>query len=109
MGFFSSLREFFTGKSDAERVRDLAHEVERYADRFENSGDSQNAAVARDYAERIRGSRTLRAARELYEEFLAMIEKYAAEDPRDRRGIRDDELEETDDDSDTDDDWSDDS
>lgn len=70
MGFFSAIKNFFTGSDDP---TELADEVERYADRFENADDDENAALARDYARRIRNTADKREARRLYDEFRAAV------------------------------------
>jgi hypothetical protein len=70
MGFFSAIKSFFMGSDDPAA---LADEVERYADRFENAGDSENAALARGYARRIRNAADAREARRLYDEFKAAV------------------------------------
>lgn len=70
MGFFSAIKRFFTGSDDP---AELADEVERFADRFENSGDEENAALARDYAKRIRRTADAREAKRLYNEFRLAI------------------------------------
>jgi len=70
MGFFSAIKSFFMGSDDP---AELADEVERYADRFENAGDAENAALARGYARRIRSAADAREARRLYDEFKAAV------------------------------------
>ncbi len=70
MGFFSSIVDFFRGSQDP---TELADEVERYADRFENAGDDEHASLARDYAKRIRKTADAREAKRLYDEFKAAI------------------------------------
>lgn len=82
MGFFSDL--FGGGGSDAEKIEQAAEEVDRYADRFENAEDEENAALARGYAERIRKARTVKAAKKLKAEFLAIINKDEMHSSRDR-------------------------
>lgn len=98
MGFFSAIKDFFSGKDDAEKIKDLSAEVSRYADRFENAGDEDNAALARDYAGRIMRAGTLANARLLFQEFKAIVRKH--EEPADH--TRDREYDDNDD-------WSDDS
>ena len=100
MGFFSAIKQFFTGSDDP---AELADEVERYADRFENSGDAESAALARDYAKRIRKAVDGREARRLYNEF-----KLAIRDEDDSHTHRATERYH-DHDDDHDDSWSDDS
>lgn len=36
MGFWSSIKDAFSGKDDATRIQELAAELSRYADRYEN-------------------------------------------------------------------------
>lgn len=103
MGFWSSIKDIFSGKDDATRIQELAAELSRYADRYENAGDSENAALARDYAERVASARTLKEAKALYNEFKSVTAKYHEEGERHHRAIDDDR------DTDTGDDWSDDS
>lgn len=72
MGFFSDL---FGGGNDPEKIEQIAEDVERYADRFENADDGENAALARGYAQRIRNADTVKAAKLLKAEFLAILGK----------------------------------
>lgn len=72
MGFFSRLFGF---SDEASEIAEIAGEIDRYADRFENAKDSDNAALARDYAMRIRQAQTLKQAKILRREFLAIIDK----------------------------------
>lgn len=72
MGFFSRLFGF---SDEASEIAEIAGEIERYADRFENAKDAENAALARGYAMRIRQAPTLKQARLLRREFLAIIDK----------------------------------
>lgn len=76
MGFFSGIKDFFSGKSDEEKIADLASEADRYADRYDNADMAEAAAMARDYAGRIRRSGSLAAARALFAEFKLAIKKY---------------------------------
>ncbi len=105
MGLWSTIRDFFSGKDDATRIQELAAELTRYADRYENADDAENAALARDYSARVRAARTLKEAKTLYNEFLAITSKYDDADHRDRHHRVHEEDRETE----TDDDWSDDS
>lgn len=109
MGLWSTITGWFSGKDDATRIKEMAAELTRYADRYENAGDSENAALARDYADRVSAARTPKEAKALYNEFKAMTSKYDDDGyhERHRRTIVDDR--DTDTDTDTDDDWSDDS
>ncbi len=81
MGFFSDL---FGGGSDPEKIEQVAEDVERYADRFENAEDQENAALARGYAERIRRAKTVSDAKKLKAEFLGIIGKDEITSSRDR-------------------------
>lgn len=72
MGFFSRLFGFSDAASE---IAEIADEIDRYADRFENAKDADNAALARDYAKRIRQAQTLKQAKILRREFLAIIDK----------------------------------
>jgi hypothetical protein len=81
MGFFSDL---FGGGSDPEKIEQIAEDVERYADRFENADDEENAALARGYAERIRRAKSVKGAKKLKVEFLAIINKDEIQPSRDR-------------------------
>lgn len=106
MGLWSTIKDLFSGKDDATRIKDLAAELSRYADRYENAGDSENAALARDYADRVAAARSLKEAKALYSEFKSITAKYDdGHHERHHRAIADDR----DTDTDTDDDWSDDS
>lgn len=80
MGFFSDL---FGGGNDPEKIQQIAEDVERYADRFDNAGDQENAALARGYAERIRKAETVKAAKLLKAEFLAILGKDEVRTARD--------------------------
>jgi hypothetical protein len=105
MGLWSAIKDLFSGKDDATRIKEMAAELSRYADRYENAGDSENAALARDYAQRVGSARTLKEAKALYTEFMSVTAKYHDDShhERHRRVIEDDR------DTETDDDWSDDS
>ncbi len=105
MGLWSSIKDLFSGKDDATRIQELSAELLRYADRYENAGDTENAALARDYARRVAAALNLKEARELYSEFRAIASKYQDDhhQVRHRRVIDDDQ------DNDSEDDWSDDS
>ncbi|GAB4443595.1 MAG: hypothetical protein OHK0011_25860 [Turneriella sp.] len=107
MGLWSAIKRLFSGKDEATRIKELAAELMRYADRYENADDSENAALARDYAERVASARTLKEAKALYSEFKSITARYDDDGYHDRhrRTIVDDR----DTDTDTDDDWSDDS
>lgn len=72
MGFFSRLFGF---SDEASEIAEIADEIERYADRFENAKDSENAALARDFAARIRRVKRIKEAKVLRNEFLAIIDK----------------------------------
>lgn len=72
MGFFSRLFGF---SDEASEIAEIADEIERYADRFENAKDSENAALARDFATRIRRVKRIKEAKVLRNEFLAIIDK----------------------------------
>lgn len=100
MGFFSTIANLFRGSKDP---ADLADEVERYADRFENAGDDENAALARDYARRIRKTIDEREAKRLFDEFKAAV-RGVDDDSRRHRDHEDSRDEDSDDDT-----WSDDS
>ncbi|MFZ5630777.1 MAG: hypothetical protein ACOY5B_16710 [Spirochaetota bacterium] len=97
--------DLFSGKDDATRIKEMAAELSRYADRYENAGDSENAALARDFAERVASARTVKEAKALYNQFRSMTSKYEEDGyhERHRRMIDDDR------DTRTDDNWSDDS
>lgn len=105
MGFWSTIQDWFSGKDDATRIQEMASEISRYADRYENAGQSENAARAREYAARVSAARTLKEAKALYNEFKVLMSKYDDEgyQQRHRRPEEDDRY------NDTDDDWSDDS
>lgn len=107
MGFFRAIKNFFSGKSNTERIRGLAAEVMRYADRYAHAKDYENAALARDYAERIAKTGSLSEANRLYTEFMALFRKQEKREntytEREYHDIA------TDDDDDTAEDWSDDS
>lgn len=85
MGFWSSIKDAFSGKDDATRIQELAAELSRYADRYENAGDAENAALARDYAERVASARSLKEAKALYSEFKAVTSKYHDEGCHERQ------------------------
>lgn len=86
MGFFSDL---FGGGNDPEKIEEIAEDVERYADRFDNADDQENAALARGYAERIRNAKTVKQAKVLKAEFLAIISKDDVRSSRDHEHERD--------------------
>lgn len=111
MGFFRAIRDLFSGKTVAERIRDLAAEIVRYADRFTNAKDYKSAALARDYAERIAAAKTLSEAQRIYDEFVALIRKYVTVDEKriGRQGHAQDALFRNEADVDSAQDWSDDS
>jgi len=71
MGWFSRLFGF-GGEED---ILHLAEELERYADRYENADEDDNAALARSYAERVRKVKLYAEAKRLKAEFLAIVEK----------------------------------
>jgi hypothetical protein len=107
----SFLSKLFGGGNDSAKIAELADEVDRYADRFQNSDDTESAAIARDYANRIREAKTLKNAQDLHAEFLAILEKLGKSEDEvhetSRRGRLYEEKEEVDDaDTET---WSDDS
>lgn len=87
MGIFSRIGSWFSGKTDLEQIREYADEVERYADRYDHARDSENAALARDYAKRILRAPDLKVATALYTEFLAIIRKEDDYDDIHSRGI----------------------
>jgi hypothetical protein len=74
MGFFKDIKDWMTGRSEAERIEDLAEEVDRHADRFDNAKMAEEAATARDFAERIRDADTLTVAEKIFEQFEEFIE-----------------------------------
>lgn len=111
MGFFNTIKNFFSGKSETERIRDLAAEVMRYADRYAHAKDYKNAALARDYAERIAKAASLSEANRLYTEFMALFRKQEKKENTytEREYHEHDDIAIDDDDDDTAEDWSDDS
>ena len=104
MGLWSAIKDAFSGKDDATRIKEMAAELSRYADRYANADDAESAALARDYARRVSAARTLKEARALYNEFQQAISKYHDADVVRRERETYDEPG-----NDQDDDWSDDS
>lgn len=72
MGFFARL---FGLSDEASEIAEIAEEIGRYADRFDNAKDPENAAFARAYEARIRRAQSLKQAKILRREFLAIIDK----------------------------------
>jgi hypothetical protein len=98
MGLFSWL---FGRDDDPEKIAEIADEIDRFADRFENADDQESAAFARGYAQRIRKLTSVKEAKALRAEFLAIIEKDGrlARDEQYREHYRDDDSEAWSDDS----------
>lgn len=76
MALWSRIKNLLSPRDDAARIKELAAEIARYADRYENAGQSQGAALARDYADRIATARSLQEAKALYSDFMASMGKY---------------------------------
>ena len=98
MGVFRNFRDWISGKTDAERIESMADDVMRYADRYENADQDEDAAVARDFAGQIRMAPTLDSAKDLFEKFEDYVDLHEVHEHHDFRQ-RDDHRTENENDS----------
>ena len=62
-------------KFEIEKIREIAYRIERYADRFENAGEDENARYAREIAEKIRNCTYLDKALLIEKKYTSKINK----------------------------------
>lgn len=76
MGIFRDLGDWLSGRNEGEKIEHLAEEVDRYADRFDNAKMAEEAAVARDFADRIREAPDFSQAEKIFEQFEEYVEAH---------------------------------